>query len=74
MVDMDTETKGKEGRKIMCEAVEKYANQRAIKADVEAGIAYGATKDRIISRLCDKFGLSREEAEKQYAAYAVASV
>lgn len=66
------------GRKIMCEAVEKYANQcaneRAIQADIEAGIAYGVSKDKIIARVCDRYGLSLEEVEKLYAIYASATV
>jgi hypothetical protein len=58
----------------MCEAVEAYARGRAIQSEVEAGIAYGIEKDRIISRISEKFGMSREEAEKVYDTYAAVTV
>lgn len=58
------------GRADMCKAVEEYGNKRAIKSEIEAGIAYGIEKERILSRLCEKFDVSLEEAEKLYDMYA----
>lgn len=62
------------GRAVMCKAIEDYATQKAIRSEVEAGIEYGIDKDRIVMRLCKKFALSREEAEKEYDAYAGVTV
>lgn len=62
------------GRKFMCEAVEKYAEKKAeeaaIKAEIKAGIAYNVDKERIITRVQDVCGISKEEAEKLYDTYA----
>lgn len=60
------------GREIMCKAVEDYGDKRALQSEIEAGIAYGIEKERIISRLCEKFAISSEEAEKLYDTYAAA--
>jgi hypothetical protein len=74
LADSVKQFKKQEGHKVMCEAVEAYARGRAIQSEVEAGIAYGIEKDRIISRISEKFGMSREEAEKVYDTYAAVTV
>ena len=62
------------GRKVMCEAVEKYARQKAkeaaIEAEIKAGIAYNIDKIRIIKRVQEVCGITKEEAEKMYNIYA----
>ncbi len=63
-----------EGRERMCRAVEDYATSIAIKTEIEAGIAYGADREYILSRVCNKFGIAMEEAEKLYDMYAGVTV
>ena len=62
----------------MCEAVEKYAEKKAeeaaikaaIKAEIKAGIAYNVDKERIITRVQEVCGISKEEVESLYNTYA----
>ena len=58
------------GRKSMCEAVKKYGTEMAIQATIEDGIAYGLDKERIITRVCEKYGIEQEDAEMLYEEYA----
>ena len=58
------------GRKVMCEAVERYAEQKATKTLIEEGIQFGIEKERIIQRLCAKYSISEEQAERMYERYA----
>lgn len=55
--------------KAMAEA-EAAVEAAAIKATIEDAISYGMEKEQIIARVCDKYGLSREEADKLYYSYA----
>lgn len=41
-----------------------------VKASIEDAISYGVSKKRIIVKVCDKYGLSREEASRLYDSYA----
>ena len=58
----------------MCEAVEKYARQKAaeaaIETEIKAGIAYNIDKMRIIARVQEVCGITKEEAERLYNVYA----
>lgn len=62
------------GRKMVCEAVEEYAEKKAIEAAIEteikAGIAYNIDKEQVITRVHDVCGISKKEAEKIYNTYA----
>lgn len=66
------------GRRLMCEAVEKYAEKKAkeaakktaIMTEIKAGIAYNIDKLHIITRVQEVYGISKEEAERQYSNYA----
>ena len=70
------------GRKLVCEAVEKYAEKKAkeaakkatieavIKTEIKAGIAYNIDKAQIIARVQKECDISKEEAEKLYNRYA----
>ena len=70
------------GRRLMCEAVERYARQKAaeaaekaaIKAAIEAGISYGIDKKIVLQKVSKKYDITEEEAEKLYNAYASAEV
>ncbi len=62
------------GRKTMCESVERYGQQQAIKAIVESGIEFGIDKEKIVENLRKKFSLSEEQAERVYERYAPAVV
>lgn len=62
------------GREVMCKAVEDYAVRKAIMSEIEAGIEYGADKERIISRITRKFKISEEDVEKLYDMYATVTV
>ena len=54
----------------MCQAVEEYAAkmaiEAAIKTAIEEGIVYGIDKERILLRVCGKYGISKEQAEEIY--------
>ena len=70
------------GRKLVCEAVEKYAEKKAIEAakeaakeaaieaEIKAGIAYNIDKAQIITRVQDVCNITKEDAEKLYEIYA----
>ena len=58
----------------MCEAVEKYARQKAKEASIVEGIAYGATKEQIVERLVKKYKVNQKEAEKLYEIHAASAV
>lgn len=72
----------KGGQKMVCEAVEEfakeyakeYAKEVAIKATIEDAISYGIEKERILERVHQKYGISREEAEELYDTYAMMTV
>ena len=74
--------KEEEGRESMCQAVEEYAKKKAkeaaqraaIEAEIKAGIAYGVEKKQIIVRMCEEYGISKEEAEELYNAYVMMAV
>ena len=57
-------------REVMCQAVEEYAAKKAIevaiKTAIEEGIVYGIDKERILLRVCGKYGISKEQAEEIY--------
>ena len=61
------------GREIVCEAVEKYAKKKAaeaaIETEIKAGIAYNIDKIRIITRVQEVCGITKEEAENLYNTY-----
>ena len=58
------------GRRLMCEAVEKYAKKKAIEAAIEAGVSYGIDKEIVLQKVSKKYSITKEEAEKLYNAYA----
>lgn len=62
----------------MCEAVERYANQKAdlkaIKATVLTSIELGADKDKILEILKKNFSMTEDQAEVAYERYAPAVV
>ena len=51
----------------MCEAVEEYAKEVAIKTAIEEGMSYGIDREKIFSRVCKKYNLTRKESEEIYA-------
>ena len=59
---------------MVCEAVEKYAQEKAKEVAIVEGITYGATKEQIVARLIEKYGANKKEAEKLYDSYAVTAV
>ncbi len=58
------------GRKLMCEAVEKYAEKKAIESTIEDAIFYGMSKAPILQRVIEKYGIDSKEAENLYNTYA----
>ena len=66
------------GRERMCEAVERYAEKKAeeaaVKAEIEAGIAYNVSKERILARVQEVCGINKSEAEKLYNISAGAAI
>ncbi|MCD7725879.1 MAG: PD-(D/E)XK nuclease family transposase [Clostridiales bacterium] len=62
------------GRQEMCESVERYGDQRAIKATIETSIELGANKEKVVDILRKRFALSEEQAERVYERYAPAVV
>lgn len=66
------------GREVMCQAVEEYAAKKAIevaiKTAIEEGIVYGIDKERILLRVCGKYGISKEQAEEIYESCLVVEV
>ena len=60
------------GRRVMCEAVEKYAKKKAVEAAIEAGISYGIEKKIVLQKVSEKYGITKEEVEELYDAYASA--
>ncbi len=61
------ETEG--GKEIMCESVERYADQKAMKATIQTSLELGAEKAKIITILCKNYTLTEEEAEEVYCKY-----
>ena len=51
----------------MCEAVEEYAKEVAIKTAIEEGMLYGIDREKILSRVCKKYNFIRKEPEEIYA-------
>lgn len=70
------------GRKIMCEAVEKYAQEKAkeaarvaaIKSTIEDAISYGMDRTLIVQKVIQKYSVNKKEAEKLYDSYEVTAV
>lgn len=70
------------GRELMCQAVEEYVKRKAqeaaqkasIKTTIEDAISYGMEKEVILKKVNQKYGVSKEEAEKLYDTYAVMAV
>ena len=60
------------GRRVMCEAVEKYAKKKAVEAAIEAGISYGIEKKIVLQKVSEKYGITKEEVEELYDTYASA--
>lgn len=62
----------------MSQAVEEYANKKAIetaiRTTIEDAISYGMEKERILAKVNQKYGISREEAEEIYDSYAMMTV
>lgn len=58
------------GREEMCEAVEKfakeYAKEYAVQVTIEDAISYGMSKEAILNKVNQKYGVSMEEAEELY--------
>ncbi len=59
-VDYLKDTKG--GRKSMCKIMDEYAKDEAIDATIDAAIQLNATIERVVKMLCDKYGLTKEDA------------
>ena len=57
------------GRSVMCEAVEKYARQKAAEAATKAGISYGIEKKIVLQKVSEKYGITKEEVEELYDFY-----
>lgn len=61
------------GRKLMCEAVEKYAEKKAkkaaVKTTIEDAVSYGMNKEQILQRVTEKYGIDVKEAETLYNTY-----
>ncbi len=61
------------GREIMCESVERYAQQyatiKAIQTMIETSVELGADKEKTIEILKRKFNLTEEEAQQAYDQY-----
>lgn len=78
------------GRNMVCDAVEEYAEKKAkeaakeaakkaakkaaIKSTIEDAVSYGMSKEQILKRVTEKYGLNNNEAEKLYNTYAIAAV
>ena len=54
----------------MCEVVEKYAEKKAIESTIEDAIFYGMSKEQILQRVIEKYGIDSKEAENLYNTYA----
>ena len=62
------------GREVMCQAVEEYAAkiameaamEAAIKTTIEDAISYGMEKEFILTKVNQKYGISKDEAEEIY--------
>ena len=52
------------------EAAKKAAEETAIKTTIEDAVSYGIEKERILEKVTQKYGISRETAEELYNAYA----
>ena len=50
----------------MCEAVEEYAKEVAIKTAIEEGMLYGIDREKILSRVYKKYNFIRKEPEEIY--------
>lgn len=63
---------------MVCEAVEEYAKRKAdevakkvaretsVKTTIEDAVSYGMSKEQIIKRVTEKYGIDEEEAETLY--------
>ena len=62
------------GRSMVCDAVEEYAKKRAeeaaIETTIEDAISYGISKEQIIKKVTEKYGIDAKEAEILYNTYA----
>ncbi len=62
------------GRRVMNEALERYAELRAIQTAIETSLELNADKDKIIDILMKKFDLTREQAEDTFEEFAPVTV
>ena len=57
----------------MCKIIEEYAEKcvekRLIEELIKTGIAFGASKDKIINRLQEHLNLSKDDALEKYELY-----
>ena len=53
------------------EAAKKAAEEAAIKTTIEDAVSYGIEKERILEKVTQKYGISRETAEELYNTYVV---
>ena len=51
------------------EAAKKAAEEAAIKTTIEDAVSYGIEKERILEKVTQKYGISRETAEELYTTY-----
>ena len=51
------------------EAAKKAAEEAAIKTTIEDAVSYGIEKERILEKVTQKYGISRETAEELYNTY-----
>lgn len=69
------------GRSMVCEAVEEYAKRKAdevakevaketsVKTTIEDAVSYGMSKEQILLKVTEKYGIEMNEAEKLYNTY-----
>ena len=61
--------KAEEAAKKAVEEVKKAAEEVVIKTTIEDAISYGIEKERILEKVTQKYGISRETAEELYNTY-----
>ena len=61
--------KAEEAAKKAVEEVKKAAEEAVIKTTIEDAISYGIEKERILEKVTQKYGISRETAEELYNTY-----
>lgn len=66
---------------MVCEAVEEYAKRKAdevakevaketsVKTTIEDAVSYGMSKEQILLKVTEKYGIEMNEAEKLYNTY-----